>query len=538
MTAIAANRKVVLLDNGEEANPYRYLLLVGLITTAILEVLDTTIVNVALPQMAGNFGATTEQIGWVATGYILANLIVLPMTAWLSSRFGRKRYLLASISIFLIASFLCGTSHSLNEMVLWRIIQGSGGAALISTVQATMREIFPREQQGTIQSIYIAGVVVAPTIGPTLGGWITDNYSWPWIFFVNIPIGLFAMAVIYLFLTDATYKMNTSSIDWYGVFYLAVGLGSLQYVLEEGNRDYWFDSVLIVRLSIVSAVAIFCFIYWELSPRNRVPIVNLRVIKNRDLLASLALIMSLGFGLYGGIFLFPLFSQNILGFTATDTGLALLPGGIATALSALTCGRLLNGAKPLANPRFLMILGLSIFIYSMWSLGHLTSVSGEANTQVALIIRGLGLGLLFTPINQAAFNSLKGVEIAQGASMLNLCRQLGGSFGIAILSTYLDNMRRFHTTMLNVNLSPENPIFQQRLKSAQSVLLMHGMSATSAKMGAMGLIEQSVVKQASTMSFNDAFLLIGAVSLFVSPMVFVFRSRKSNKAKAAAVDAH
>jgi len=233
----------------EEITPFRWLILVGLITAAILEVLDSTIVNVALPQMAGNLGATTQEIGWVATGYILSNVVVLPMTAWLSSLFGRKRYLVGSILLFLAASFFCGASRTLPELVFFRIVQGAGGAALLSTAQATLREIFPREMQGYVQSLYVLGIIVAPTLGPTLGGWITDNYSWPWVFYVNLPIGLVSVFIVSGFLSDAKYKVASLRVDWPGIGLLAVGLGSLQYVLEEGNgshhsytHDYLSDS--------------------------------------------------------------------------------------------------------------------------------------------------------------------------------------------------------------------------------------------------------------------------------------------------------
>ena len=275
----------------EELSPYRWLILFGLITAAILEVLDTTIVNVALPQMAGNLGATTQEIGWVSTGYILSNVIVLPMTAWLASRFGRRKYLCASIIIFLTASFFCGTSGSLWELVFWRIVQGSGGAALLSTAQATIREIFPKEQQGTVQSIYVLGIIVAPTLGPTLGGYITDNYSWPWVFFVNLPIGAISLFFVASFLTDAKHRVATTKVDWLGVGLLTVGLGSLQYVLEEGNAEDWFESSTITTLSILAAICLTSFVFWELSSRNKQPVVNLRVLKNRDLSAALTMFL-------------------------------------------------------------------------------------------------------------------------------------------------------------------------------------------------------------------------------------------------------
>jgi len=517
----------------EELNPYRWIILIGLITAAILEVLDTTIVNVALPQMAGNLGATREEIGWVSTGYILSNVIVLPMTAWLSSRFGRKRYLVASILLFLLASFFCGTSHTLVELVFWRIVQGAGGAALLSTAQATLREIFPKEQQGTVQALYILGIIVAPTIGPTIGGWITDNYSWPWIFFVNLPIGLFSAGIVGAFLSDSKHKSASIAVDWPGIFMLAIGLGSLQYVLEEGNQNDWFEDPWIKGLSMVAAVTLTALVAWEISPRNRSPVVNFAVLKNRDLTAALFLFLALGFGLYGGIFIFPLFAQNILGFTPTVTGLTLMPGGVATGVTAIISGRLLSGKKQLVSPRYLIVVGLALFIYSMWDLGHLTTLSGEPDTRIALILRGAGLGLLFTPINLAAFSSLKGIEIAQGSSLLNLTRQLGGSFGIALLSTYLSRMNAFHYNILASDLYQGNPALVQRLQVLTGGFVAKGYDLATAKTMALQAVGYIVQKQSSTMSYNDAFLLIGVFMLFVSPAIFLLRSKKAPTAAAA-----
>jgi DHA2 family multidrug resistance protein len=520
-------------DMEEELNPYRWVILLGLITAAILEVLDTTIVNVALPQMAGNLGTTREEIGWVATGYILSNVIVLPMTAWLSSRFGRKRYLAGSILLFLAASFFCGTSRTLAELVFWRIVQGAGGAALLATSQATLREIFPREQQGSVQALYVLGIIVAPTVGPTLGGWITDNYSWPWIFFVNIPIGLFSASVVLAFLSDSRHRVSTVRVDWLGIGLLAVGLGSLQYVLEEGNQKDWFEDPTITGLSIVAAIALTCLVVWELWPANTSPVVNFRVLRNRDLTAALIMFLSLGFGLYGGVFIFPLFVQNILGFTPTQTGLVLMPGGIATGVSAIVCGQLLNGKKQLVNPRLLIVIGMILFIYSMWDLGHLTTASGEQDTRLALIFRGAGLGLLFTPINLAAFNSLKGVEIAQGASMLNLMRQLGGSFGIALLSTYVTKMTARHFAALAVYIYPGNPAFEQRMSLLTNGYVAKGYDLASARQAALQVIGGILQTQALTMSYNDAFLLIGLSVVAVSPAIFLLRSRKKPAGGAA-----
>src|SRR5438105_2126206 len=388
MSQAAAGAREAQRDYAATVAKYRWLILAGLITAAIMEVLDTTIINVALPTMAGNLGATVQEIGWVATGYILSNVIVLPMTAFLAARFGRRNYLAFSIVLFIIASFFCGTSNSLLELVFWRIVQGAGGAALLSTAQATLRQIFPKEEQAMVQAIFIMGIIVAPTLGPTLGGYISDNFSWHWCFFINVPIGLVSFFLVTSFLHDPPgMRQRDAAVDWTGIGLLAVGLGALQYVLEQGQEKDWLQDALILRLAILSAIALSTAIWWELSPRNKAPVVNFRILKNRSLTSSIFLFIALGFGLYGVVFIFPLFTQNILGFTPTETGLVLMPGGIATAISAILSGRLLNGAKPLVDARVLITIGIFLFVFSMWQLGHMTAQSGTADTQIALLIR-------------------------------------------------------------------------------------------------------------------------------------------------------
>src|SRR3954453_20261647 len=280
------------LTAAEEAADYgrrhRWWIMLGLITAAIMEVLDTTIINVALPQMAGNLGATQQEISWVSTGYILSNVVVLPMTAFFTERIGRQRYLTISIVIFIVASFFCGTSSSLIELVIWRILQGAGGAALLSTAQATIRQIFPKEQQGLVQAIFLLGVIVAPTLGPTLGGWITDNYTWNWCFFINVPIGILSMFLVSTFLHDPPdERAQRNPVDWIGIGLLTAGVGGLQYVLEEGNAKDWFQHALILRLAILSTVCLVGMVWWELSARNKHPVVDFRVLHNRTLSASI-----------------------------------------------------------------------------------------------------------------------------------------------------------------------------------------------------------------------------------------------------------
>ncbi len=523
---------------GEQASAavdYRWLILLGLITAAIMEVLDTTIVNVALPQMAGNLGATFQEISWVSTGYILSNVVVLPMTAFLTSTFGRRNYLIASIMIFIGASFMCGTSTSLGELVFWRIVQGAGGAALLSTAQATIRQIFKREEQGMVQAIFLLGIIVAPTLGPTLGGWITDRYTWNWCFFINVPIGIASAFLVATFLRDPAGMRKRIPIDWFGISLLIVGLASLQYVLEEGREKDWFSSSVIVRLTVLSGVTLATMLWWELSPRNEHPVVDFRVLKNRQLAGSIALFIALGFGLYGGVFIFPLFTQNLLGFSATQTGLTLMPGGLGTAVTAVLCGRLLNGARPLVDPRALIYLGIALFVVAMWKLGHLTTAAGEADARWPLIIRGVALGFLFTPINQIAYGNLDPRIAQQAAGLINLSRQLGGSFGIAVLATFLDSRTAMHRNELVSYMYATNPLFIQRQQQTAATLMAHGFPALVAQSASFKVLDLTVTRQASMLSYNDAWMLILISFVIVAPAILIL---KKPRGAGAGADAH
>lgn len=520
-----------------DVQKYRWLILAGLITAAIMEVLDTTIVNVALPQMAGNLGATTREIAWVSTSYILSNVVVLPMTAFLAGRFGRKNYLTFSIVLFIFASFFCGTSHTLGELVLWRLLQGAGGAALLSTAQATLRQIFPKEQQGLVQSIFIMGIIVAPTLGPTLGGWITDNYTWNWCFFINVPIGIVSAFLVWSFLEDPPGARKTGKVDWLGIGLLAVGLGALQYLLEEGEQKDWFQDPLIVKLAIVAVVCLSTLVWWQLSPKNKQPVVDFHVLKNRTLAASIFLFIALGFGLYGGIYLYPLFTQTILRFTPTMTGLALMPGGLATAFSAIMTGRLLGGKKPLLDPRILIYLGVAIFAYSMWDLGHMTTQSGLEDTRFALIFRGMGLGFLFAPINQIAYGELDPRVAQQASGLINLARQLGGSFGIAVLGTYVQHRTALHRAALVSHINYANPQFVQQFGAMTHGFIAKGMPLAEAQTMAMKIIDLDVTRQAMVQSYNDSFMMILATFLFTAPAILILRRPKPREI-AVAVDAH
>ena len=522
-------------DNGRIAG--RWFILFGLITAAIMEVLDTTIVNVALPQMAGNLGATREEVAWVSTSYILANVIVLPMTAFFTETFGRKHYLTFSIGLFIVASIFCGLSTTLAQLVVWRLLQGAGGAALLSTAQATLRQVFPREEQGLVQSIFLLGVIVAPTLGPTLGGYITDNASWHWCFFINLPIGIVSAFLVVTFLHDSPGQARrTGAVDWWGIALLVVGVGSLQYVLEEGNSRDWFNSRLLVDLMVISAISLTLLVWWQLSSRNQHPVIQFRVLRNRALASSIFLFVVLGFGLYGGVLIFPLFTQSILGFSPTQTGLAMMPGGLATAAMALVCGRLLSGDRPRVDPRVLILGGMSLMLVAMWTLGHLSTVAGEADARYALIIRGLALGLLFTPINNVAFGSVKPEEAQQASGLINLARQLGGSFGIAVLGSYLTRHIQYHRADLLSNLYPGHPAFDARYGALVGGLSAQGVALGDAQQRALAVLDGTMMRQASMLAYNDAWILLLISFICVAPAVFLLRRPAARPAVAA--DAH
>ena len=504
-------------------------------TAAVMEVLDTTIVNVALPTMAGNLSATTTEVAWVSTGYILSNVVVLPMTAYLTNVFGRRNYLAASILIFIISSFLCGVSHTLIQLVVWRICQGIGGAALLSTAQATIRQIFPRNQQAMVQTIFLLGIIVAPTLGPTLGGWITDNYAWNWCFFINVPIGIVSFFLVANFLQDpANSRDPNRQADWLGIGLLALGLGSLQYVLEEGNQNDWFQDDSIVKLAILSTITLAILLWWQFSPRNKHPVVDFRVLKNRDLAASILLFVALGFGLYGGVFIFPLFSQGILGFNPTSTGLALLPGGIGTAISSMICGRLLQKGK--IDPRSMIFLGVILFVISMWQLAHLSVDAGFDDVRGPLLLRGFSLGFLFAPINSVAYANIEPRNAQQASGLINLARQLGGSFGIAALGTFVTNRTRLHVSTLGDHVVLSNTIVANRIDRITQGFMAKGMDASRAHEAALTAMKGIVQKQAAMLAYNDSWMLILVAFVATVPAIFLLRKPKS--AQKGAVDAH
>lgn len=502
----------------------RVIITITAIFCALLEIVDTTIVNVALNDMRGNLGATISEIGWVVTAYAIGNVIVIPMTSWLSQQFGRSNYFAVSIVIFTLSSFLCGNASVLWELVLFRFIQGLGGGALLVTSQTIITESYPPEKRGMAQAIYGMGVIIGPTLGPPLGGYIVDNFSWPYIFYINIPIGVIAALLTMQFVRSPKYgeKKAASEIDWWGIAFLAMAVGSLQYVLERGQEDDWFNNTAILILGVLAVLGFFFFIWRELVYKN--PIVELRVLKNGNLRVGTALSFLLGFGLYGSTFIIPLYTQGIMGWTATQSGVLMLPAALMTAFSMPVIGKLLEKGVP---QQYLIAFGMIMFFaFSLWGYKVLTPDTGKDAFFWMLMCRGIGVGMLFIPITTLSLSSLKGPQIGQGAAFTGMMRQLGGSFGIALITTFVSRRNELHRTDLVSKLDVNNPEVMNRVHSMQAGFMAKGMDAETALRSGYRSLEYTIAKQQTVLSYMDVFLYLGVLFLVCVPLVLLVRNKK------------
>ncbi|GAC1308638.1 MAG: MDR family MFS transporter [Mucilaginibacter sp.] len=508
----------------------KWIITITVIVASLLELIDTTIVNVSLPDIQGNLGATLEDIAWVVTGYAVANVIILPMSGWLGSRFGRKNYFITSIIVFTIASFLCGNAHGLSELVIFRILQGLAGGGLISTSQAILIETWPREQIGTATALFGLGAVVGPTVGPTIGGYITDHTSWRWIFYVNIPVGAVAAFCAYTFIHKTPKEAKGKPIDWWGIGLLAVAVGSLQTILEKGESEDWFAKPYILLLTITAVIGTICFIWRELSTDH--PIVNFGIMRHRSFAVGMVTSFVLGFGLYGSVFVFPVFCQNLLGFTAQQTGELLFPGGLCTIVMMPFIGKMLNRGIP---AQFMATAGMFMFFVFTTMLSNSTLSTGQADVLIPLLIRGVGMALLFVPLTTLAIADLKGPELGQGTGLNNMMRQLGGSFGIATLTTIIHLREGVHRNNLLSNINIYNPAFTERFNLLMHGFVAKGKSVIDATHMAYAAIEGAVMKQTMLLTYDDAYWISGLVMLFSIPLLYLQPFKKAVKMP---VDAH
>ena len=503
--------------HGEE---HRYLIAFAVVLAALMQVIDSSIVNVALPDMMGNLGASLDEIAWVTTGYILASVIVIPLTGWLGQLFGRKRYFVGSIVVFTASSFFCGASHTLGLLIFWRIVQGIGGGALMTVSQAVLFEAFPPEEAGMAMALFGVGVMVGPTIGPTLGGWLTDNYGWPWIFYINIPVGIFAAVMIAAYVHDRADQKRPGRIDYIGIALLVASVGALQYVLEHGQREDWFDSHLITTLTVIGVVGGVALLWRELTTKE--PVIEFRVLRHRQMWVGTVLGVVMGIGLYAMSFTLPVFLQGNLHMTAEQTGIVLLPGAIATAISMFVVGRFTSRV----DPRILITAGALIFATAAWRLSLITGESGSGDFFWPLILRGVGLGLMFVPLTTITLAELDSSELAQGTGLYNFFRQLGGSFGIAGIATLLSRFTAQYHAVLAEHITPLDATSVSRLQSLTRGMMAQGADAWTARARAYRLLEAQVTGQASVIAYSRVYILSAVIILAIIPMLVLVRTTR------------
>jgi len=510
-----------------EHGPRLAIITITAVFCALLEIIDTTIVNVALNNMRGSLGATLNEISWVITAYSLANVIVIPLTSWLSQQFGRRNYFAASIIIFTVCSFLCGNATSITELIIFRFLQGMGGGALLVTSQTIITESWPPEKRAMAQAIYVLGIIVGPTLGPPLGGYIVDNYSWPFIFYINIPVGILAAVLTVQFVRSPVYgsKRSASEVDWLGIILLTVGISSLQYVLEKGQEDDWFNSKLIITLCVTAVLGLYLFVWRQLEAKF--PVVNLRVLKNGNLRMGVMLSFVMGFGTFGSTFVIPQFTQSILGWSAQQAGVLQLPSTLFVAVMMPVVAILIQKG---VQQKYLIAAGMFIFyVFCMLCYKIIVPDTSSDDFFWPLMVRGLGLGLLSVPVSTMSLSTLKGQEIGQGAAFTSMMRQLGGSFGVALISTMLTRETSIHRTYLVSHLNENDNTVQARVTQLASGMQSHGFDLSTARNMAYQILDGSVTKQATLLSYMDIFMFVGIVFVVFVPLVMLFVKKSKGK---------
>jgi len=508
----------------------KWILILTAISCAILELLDTTIVNVSLREISGSIGATTTEIAWVITAYAISNVIIIPLTSMLSDFFGRKVYFTASVVIFTFASLMCGFSTNLWTLVFWRFVQGLGGGGLLSTAQTIIIGAFPPNKISTANAIFGMGIILGPTFGPTLGGFITDNFSWHWIFFVNIPIGITATILAWTYVTDRPGATKPRKIDWWGIAFLVTAVGSIQYVLEEGTANDWFESEEIVIMSLVALFGLIAFIWRELSIDY--PAVNIALYRNFNLVMGSIMNFMLGLMLFGTVFIFPLFVQISLGWTATQTGLFMIPGAIFTAFSMPIVGAMLGRG---ANPKRIIIAGIMMTFGFVMMLAFSSPDSSEKNFYLPFILRGVGMGFMMSPILSLSVAGLTGKDMTQAVGLGNMIRQLGGSVGIALINVFLTRKNAEVRGSMIGYLSPDGP-GGERVAMLTQNFQSKGFSFDEAQKMAWQSMEGLLFRQQALVSYNQGFFMVGVLILFCIPVVMMIRYKKG--AKSAVVSDH
>jgi MFS transporter, DHA2 family, multidrug resistance protein len=503
-------------------NPWIIAITVTLAT--FMEVLDTSIANVALPHIAGSLSAGQDESTWILTSYLVSNAIVLPLSGWLSSIMGRKNFYMSCVALFTVSSFMCGLAPNLAMLIVCRVLQGVGGGGLQPSEQAILADTFPPAKRGMAFAVYGIAVVTAPAVGPTLGGWITDNFTWRWIFFINIPVGIISILLTSRLIQDPPYfrrrKLSETKIDYIGLGFVALGLGTLQVVLDKGQRDDWFESHFIVAFSIIAVAALIFVIFWEWHQKD--PIIDLHLFRDRTFGVSNLLMFMLGFALLGSTLLLPLFMQTLLGYTAERAGLALMPGGLTIMILLPLVGFLLSRY----SPRWLLVFGLIMLAASLF---HMTSFDLDMDFKSATLARvfqAAGMAFLFVPINTAAYAFLPREKNNAASGLMNLARNIGGSVGISVVTTLLDRRTQTHLNYLAGRINASNLAFQSMLQGATQAMRAHGASSADATQQAYALIQGTLQRQATMLAYIDNFWLLGIAIMLMIPTVFLMKKSR------------
>ena len=503
-------------------NPWVIALAVTLAT--FMEVLDTSIANVALPHIAGSLSAGQDESTWILTSYLVSNAIVLPLSGWMSSIVGRKRFYMGCVALFTVSSFLCGLAPNLGMLIFFRVLQGAGGGGLQPSEQAILADTFPPAKRGMAFAVYGVAVVMAPAIGPTLGGWITDNYTWRWIFFINIPVGILSLLLTSQLISDPPYmvrrKLSETRIDYIGLGLVAVGLGTLQVILDKGQREDWFESNFILVLAIVSAAALLSAIVWEWTRKD--PIIDLHLFRDRTFASANLLMFMLGFALLGSTLLLPLFMQTMLGYTAEQSGFALMPGGFTIMVLMPVVGFLLSRY----DARWLMAIGLLDLSLSLFHMTHFSLGIDFHTVVMARVFQAAGLAFLFVPINTAAYAYLPREKNNAASGLMNLARNIGASVGISVVTTMLARRTQFHQNQLVGHITATNTTFQSMVQGLAQALQARGLDPSGALHQAYARVQALVIGQATMLAYIDCFWLLAVSIMLMVPFVFIMRRTK------------
>ncbi|HVZ18626.1 MAG TPA: DHA2 family efflux MFS transporter permease subunit, partial [Terriglobales bacterium] len=498
-------------------NPW--IVTVSVMLATFMEVLDTTVVNVSIPHISGNLSATVDEGTWVVTSYLVSNAIILPMSGWLASYFGRRRVLILCVAGFSLTSLLCGLATSLDELIFFRILQGVTGGGMVPLAQSVMLESFPPEKHGQAMAAYSIGILLAPIVGPTLGGWITDSYTWRWIFFINVPVGVLSVILMGAFVWDPPYlKRPKGTIDYPGIFLLALGFGCLQIVLDTGQKYDWFGAISIRVYATLCVIGLVGMVIRELTADH--PIVDLRALKNQTFAAGVFLMTVIGFVLYGSLLLLPIYLQTLLDYPALQSGLALSPRGIG----ALICTPIVGILTSKRDPRKILAFGLAIGGFTMWELSRLNLNAGYWDIFWPQVLQGVGLSCTFIPLATASMSLIPKPKMSNATAIFNLMRNIGGSFGVALMTTFVARRTQFHQTRLVENISTDDFHSMLMLEQMKAWFMSRGADAFTASRQALGAMYGMVQRHASMMSFVEAFWIMAVIFWVVTPLVILLRN--------------